>query len=226
MAQMNSIIRSVPFSDGFMKSVFIDLGQNDKSAKTHILESLAACAWNHTLSRKLLQRFSASTGPMAAIIGDGYQLDRSIAFDHIVSISKDSYEHGDYPQDRLVRFVGEYLKSTKDAIILCENWAATRSEPWMWPPPRVACFGDDEVYHIVTPDITEPELIEAAVESRHYWQTGVCSTCAHFLDGDIPDEEFLDGIVCHTKHIFVPAFDGSGYLIWSPEGSKLDILIP
>jgi hypothetical protein len=80
----------------------------------------------------------------------------------------------------------------------------------------VACYGDNEVYHIVTPAITDPDLVEAAVVASHHWQTGVCSACAAVPDGDIPDEAFLDGIVDNTRHIFIPAFDGSGYLIWDP----------
>src|SRR5262245_18381630 len=54
---------------------------------------------------------------------------------------------------------------------LCENWGAERKHVanWPWPPPRVAYYGDNEVYHILTPDITDPELIEAAVAPRHHW---------------------------------------------------------
>jgi hypothetical protein len=33
----------------------------------------------------------------------------------------------------------------------------------------------------------------------------------------------LDEIVENTQHVFVPAFDGSGYLIWSPTAEKKDI---
>jgi hypothetical protein len=34
------------------------------------------------------------------------------------------------------------------------------------------------------------------------------------LIGDIPSEEFLDEIVEESRHLFVPASDGAGYLIW------------
>jgi hypothetical protein len=59
-------------------------------------------------------------------------------------------------------------------------------------------------------------MIEAAVATRHQWQTNVCSACISVPEGDIPDEAFLDEIVQNTEHIFMPAFDGSGYIIWSP----------
>lgn len=60
-------------------------------------------------------------------------------------------------------------------------------------------------------------MIEAAIVASHHWQTGVCSSCAKVPKDDILDELFLDEIVEDTEHIFIPAFDGSGYLIWSPE---------
>ena len=202
-----------------MRSTFVELGGGDQKAKDHLLESLAICA-HHSLSKKLLERFSNATGPMFAIGADWIPLDRLIKYEHGWTPPKGSppYDAGDLPRDRLVGFVQKHLQSSRDAIVVCENFGAERRHiaKWPWPPPRIACFGDDEVYHLVTPDITDPDLIEAAVVSRHHWQTGVCSSCARVPEEDIPNEEFLDEIVENTKHIFVPAFDDSGYIIWTP----------
>jgi hypothetical protein len=126
------------------------------------------------------------------------------------------------PVAHLVAFVQDYLRSNESSIVVCENWAWERKHIALqpWPPPRLSCYGDHEVFHIVTPEMSDPEQVEAAVVDRHYWQTGVCSACAHVPEGDIPDEAFLDEIVRNTKHIFIPAFDMGGYLIWSPTVSE------
>jgi len=109
------------------------------------------------------------------------------------------------------------LNSTKNAIVICENWAAEcrHTANWVWPPPRIACLGDNEVYHVVTPEITDPEMIESAIVARNHWQTGICSSCKNFPETNNVDENLLDELVTYINHIFVPAFDGSGYLIWT-----------
>ncbi|MCC7084421.1 MAG: hypothetical protein IT427_05385 [Pirellulales bacterium] len=81
---------------------------------------------------------------------------------------------------------------------------------------RFAYYGDNEVYHIVTLDVSDPEKIEAAVAASHHWQTGICTSCNKVPDEDIPNEGWFDEVVRKTEHIFIPTFEGSGYLIWSP----------
>jgi hypothetical protein len=202
-----------------MKSVFIKLGDDDAKAKEHVLESLSICAHDHTLSRLLLAQYSTATGPAIAIIGDWFDLNRMAAYDYTMLPPEGEYSKGDRPTERLVTFISEYLQTTKNAIVVCENWAADRQTFVNWPwgePPPVSCFGDNEVYHVVTNQLTDPEEIENAIVSRHHWQTGVCTRSERVPHGDIPDEAFFDEVVRNTKHIFIPAFDGSGYLIWSP----------
>jgi hypothetical protein len=196
---------------------FLTLDLDNHNAKSFIMGSLEICAYGHILSRKLLSRLSSATGPMYAIMGERINADLLKAHDFSIA-PPDGEETGKRPVEILVSIIGDYLKTTQDAVVLCENWAASRGDvaKWPWPPPQVACYGDSEVYHVLTHEITEPELIEAAIVSRHHWQTGVCSSCPHVPQGDIPDEGFLEEIVRNTRHLFLPAFDGSGYLLWSP----------
>lgn len=196
---------------------FLTLDPDNQNARSFILDSLEICAYNHILSRKLLSWLSSATGSMYAITGERTDADLLKAHDFSTA-PPHGEETGKRPVEILVSIIGDYLGTTQDAVVLCENWAASRGDiaKWPWPPPRVACYGDSEVYHILTREITDPELIEAAIASRHHWQTGVCSSCVHVPDGDIPDEGFLDKIVRNTRHLFLPAFDGSGYLLWSP----------
>jgi putative hemolysin len=196
---------------------FLTLDPDNHNAKSFILESLEICAHNHSFSRKLLRRLSSATGPMYAIVGE--RITVNVLKDHdFTTTTPDGEDTGLRPTEIMVSIVGDYLGKTKDAVVMCENWAACRSDiaKWPWPPPRVTCYGDSEVYHVLTHEITDPEHIEAAIAPRHHWQTGVCSSCVHVPDGDIPDERFLDEIVRNTKYLFLPAFDGDGFLLWSP----------
>jgi hypothetical protein len=204
-----------------LKSKLVDLGAADKKAKAHILESLSICAHDHVLSRKLLERFSTASGSVIAIVSDWFDLDELASYREYPNLPtpEGEPEPGERPVERLVAFVVEYMRKAKDAVVICENFGASRQDiaHWPWPPPRVACYGDDEVYHVLTPEITDPDQIEAAVSPRHHWQTGVCSACSVPPEGNIPDEGPLDEIVMNTVHLFVAAFDNTGFLVWSPQ---------
>lgn len=200
-----------------MRSKTVDLGPFCDNGRRHVIESLSICAYNHILSRKLLDRFSGATGSIVAIAGDWFDFDRISSFDLCPDGPVgEEYASGERPTERLVALVSEFLAVTENAIVVCENWGAERGDiaSWPWPPPRTACLGDKEVYHILFKDMNTYDMIEPTVVPSHHWQTGVCSTCPRFPDGDIPNEEFLDGVVRNTKMIFVPAFDNTGYLIW------------
>jgi hypothetical protein len=202
-----------------MRSKSVDIGPHCETARYHILDSLSICAHDHILSGKLLDRFSGATGSIVAIAGDWFDFDRISNYElYPGGPTGEDYASGERPTERLVALVSEFLAETEDAIVVCENWGAERRHniaSWPWAPPRISCLGERDIYHILTQGMNNPEMIEAAVVPRHHWQTGVCSTCPCFPDGDIPNEEFLDNIVQNTKKIFVPAFDGTGYLIWT-----------
>lgn len=201
-----------------MRSKICDIITQFENAKIYILSSLRICANDHVLSAKLLDRFSRATGSIAAIVGDWFDFDRLASFDSCPAGSEgEEYAKGERPTERLVAFVSEFLDKTENAIVICENWGAERRDiaNWIWPPPRVACLSDKDVYHILTKEMNNLEMIEATVVPRHYWQTGICSTCHYFPDGDIPNHEFIDNVVYNTRKIFIPAFDNTGYLIWT-----------
>lgn len=204
-----------------LKSKFVELASDDNKAKAHFLDSLSICAHNHILSRKLFDRYASTTGPMFAIVGEWFDLARLTSYDEYVMGPEGEFTIGERPVERLVAFVGEYMKTTKGAVVLCENWCAERGDiaKWWWAPLRVACYGDKDVYHVLSPEIVDPNLIESAVATSHHWQTAVCSLCSHVPEGDIPSEAFLDHIVVNAKYIFIPAFDDTGFLVWSPMGN-------
>jgi hypothetical protein len=207
-----------------MQSQVVALGSHDHKANEHMKQSLGICAHDHILSRKLFQQCASALGPKFAIVGDWLDLEKLPTYDEGEQPPADSpdYAQGEYPQDRLIAFVREYLLSVDSGIVVSENWGAKREHAGQLRQlgRRVVWYGDTDVYHIVTKEmIDDDDAIEAAVVAAHHWQTSVCSSCTSAPPDEIQDEAFIDEIVRNTRHIFIPAFDGTGYLIWSLERS-------
>lgn len=209
----------------YTKWTYYPLPRGDSKAKKQVLQNLEMGAHEHTLSKKLLARFSEANGPMLLIAFESLDLDADCLYEYATYCGGQSKPPGfesiswmDCPRWGLVPFVDKYLLKSREAIVLCENWAATRTSVTDFPrESRLLLFGD-EVYHILSSEnAARPESIECAIrESEHHWATGVCSLYAELPQGDIPSETFFDAVVGSTAHIFTPALDGQGYLVWSP----------
>jgi len=202
--------------------------RDDAKAKKQILENVSIGAHEHTLTKKLLARFSEATGPIVAIAFDSLDLDKLADYSYATYDGGKQWSEAarginipmsDCPIGGLVHFVQEFLRTSKDAVVLCENWADTRTDyltNWRPRESHVLFFGE-EVYHILTSANDTWEAIETAIrESTGQWATSVCSFVKDIPRGVISSESFFDAVVANTAHIFTPAFDGEGYLIWSP----------
>ena len=208
-----------------ISTVFVRLrGDDEMKAKEFIFQSIGICA-DHTLSRKLLEHFGPTSreGIVRAIYDERKLIWRDPALDctHPTTVER---SNGLRPRERLSMFASEYLSSAPQAIVVCEDWFAKRRTYANWdevvPTPPYKCFGDDEVYHILSQPTEDLDAIEDVISPSAHWQTGVCSVCESVPDGDIPDESFLKKIAIHSRHIFVTAFDNTGFLIWSPMGEN------
>jgi len=203
-----------------MKASLERIEKSYPQALDFILESLSVCAEQHSLSRQLLEDFRSATGPITAIAPPWLDIehDRSFTQGSDGPPGSGSYEENGSPRCLLRDFVQRYLQEKANSVVISENFGWTRkhvqSQPWS--PPRMIFFGEDEVYHVLTPVVRDPELVESAIVARHHWQTGVCSAVAPLPESEISDISFFREVTTNTSHIFVPAFDGSGYLIWSP----------
>jgi hypothetical protein len=205
------------------------LTDGDPRAKKHFFESFSLGASNHGLSRRLAHRFGSATGPMFAIAMESLDLEKVADYQWAGTYSGGKQWHeargntavvvGERSIDGISQFLANYLRSSPNAIVLCENWLLSRSdlESWTTRESRVLLHGD-ELYHIATThDADNPESIEATVrEADRQWLTGICSTCDDVPQSEITSEAFFDEIVAKLDHIFVSAFDGEGYLVWSP----------
>lgn len=204
---------------------YYPLSDNDPKAKRQVLKNMEMVVPEHTLSKKLLQRFSEASGPMLLIAFESLDLDADCLYEYATYCGgkynlpgSESISWMDGPMWGLIPFLDKYLLKSKEAIVLCENWAATRKAVVDFPrESQILLFGD-EVYHILTSENAgSPDSIECTIrESEHHWATGVCSLYTELPQDDIQSEAFFDAIVMNTTHIFTPALDGEGYLVWSP----------
>jgi hypothetical protein len=210
-----------------MKWKYYPLADDDAKAKNQIFRNLSVGAEEHTLTRKLLVRFAEATGSIFAIAFETLDLESDCLYEYgsycggevlREAIGAQPVSWTDSPIWGLIDFVDKWLYTSKDAVVLCENWVV-RPEHLIQHPreSRVSCYGD-EVYHVLcSADAGNHDSIECMIrESEHYFATGVCSQCDQLPQGEIPSEEFFDLIVTNTTYIFTPAFDGEGYLVWSP----------
>jgi hypothetical protein len=229
-----------------MKWKYFPLADNDPKAKGKVLENVSMGAFEHTLTKKLLSRFSDATGPMLLIAFDSLDAEAECLFDYGAydggktldeAAGKQSILQRDSPVGGLVQFLENYLRSRDNAVLFCERWTGTRTRLVNWPPdwPPLESqhlYFREEVYTVLKGEAASWDSIEFTVrEGNSHWATGVCSLCKKVPRGhvpgvvsptediasaEIPSEAFFDEIVANTAHIFTPALDGEGYLVWSP----------
>ena len=193
---------------------------------------------DRTLGKKLLAQFSSPSGTMLAIALEGLDIDSLVDFNYATYCGgKQWYDAagtttipmGDRPIDGLISFLTEFLRLSERGAVVIVNWTAKRTDPRMSPesraqsPPiylctsRLAFFGD-EVHHVLTPEDTDPELVEDTIsEPWHKWFCGICAAGSTIPNDNEFSTDFLDQLVTGTEHIFVPAFDNEGFLVWSPK---------
>lgn len=204
----------------------IKLPGDDQKAWDWIEKNFSICAHEHILSRKLWDRFATFRGNVYAIKPNCVELDKLQTYMEIWWSPGDTPKLVDdpveeWPITQMVQFGYDYLKSKTKNVIVVENFNATRKmyDHWEWGKlPPYSCYGEKEVYHIVTQfEIGSKTLRDSIRQSFVSWGVAVCSICEKIPEGSIMDETFFDEIVDDTSHIFLPAFDGDGFLVWSPK---------
>ena len=213
-----------------MKWKYYPLRNNDSRARKQVLANVAMGAQeNHALPKKLLSRFSDAIGPFVLVAFESLDLDGDYLYEYATynggkadaGITPDTPQ-SDSPIGGLILFIQNFLRATKNSMVLCDNWIDTRTKyltDWRPRESRTVFCGED-VYHILISGDDNYDAIECAIrESTHHWGMGVCSSCAGTPQTEILSEAFIDEIVASTVHIFTPALDGEGYLIWSPESN-------
>ena len=206
---------------------YFPLGENNLKAREQVLENFIVGAHGHTLTKKLLARFSEASGPMLLIANDLWDIDQCKDFvsgglykkpEVSATAEAGASDNAGNPFDGLERLIRSWLLSSPHAVVLCENPFNMRDALVRKPrqDSRLLLFGQ-ELYHVLLSTDISHTAIECTIrESSHHWATAVCSLCGEIPEREIASEAFFDEIVADAVHIFTPAIDGEGYLFWSP----------
>ncbi len=130
---------------------------------------------------------------------------------------------GDRPIDGVVLFLSEWIQSYPNGLILIEDPLSRRSNPNKSAESRAMygltsrlAFYNEEVYYVVTNANSTPDNIEESIRDADYGTfVGVCTPGVTVPINNSLTESILADVANKTQHVFVPAFDGEGYLIWS-----------
>ena len=161
-----------------MKWTYYPLSDNDPKAKIQVLKNMEMGAHEHSLSKKLLHRFSEARGPMLLIALESLDLDADCLYEYGTYCGGmgelpgwESIPWTDFPRWGLIHFINDFLHTSKDAVVICENWIDTQrkySTEWRPRESRVLFYQED-VYHVLTSMDTDPNLIECTTSVRTFW---------------------------------------------------------
>jgi hypothetical protein len=212
------------------------LPASDDAANKHVLRSLSVGAHSHTLTKKLLRRFSSARGSMIAFAWEDLDVDEIEDYDPSPTYrggldihqvwNGDPIPIGDRSIDGLIAWLFDFLGTSEDRLIVVEDWLSKRTNPWLTSPERSKyfqtrlAFHNDEVFHVLASGDADRDMAEDTIRSGwHYWLNAICVAGVALPAVTQWSDEFLDVLVANTCHIFVSAFDEEGFLLWSPTGS-------
>jgi hypothetical protein len=206
-----------------------EIPASDKRAKEHVLLSLSIGAHAHTLTKRLISRFSGAEGPIFAFGLDGIDINSLHCFDceplyYGKPWSGGMLDVGERPNDGLLEYLFDILGVKDAGLIVMEDWLRSRFDDCMTVESRTArgfnsrmSFFNDEVFHVIAAGDNDLEIAEDAIRSAETrYLNGICVRDVSLPDNEFWTSNFLDELVDKTESIFVGAFDISGYLVWTP----------
>jgi hypothetical protein len=214
-----------------MKWQYYTLKDSDPLGIELIRKNLSAGATN-VLSQKLLTRLSDVTGSMLAVGLEKMDIGQMRTYSYATYDSgRTALELfgvkpvtiGDRPIDGLILFLTKWIQSCPDGLILIEDPISRRSNPNNNPECRASygltsrlAFHNEEVYYVVTAENSTPDNIEESIRGADYGTfVGVCARGVTVPSNNELSESTIAEVANATQHVFVPAFDHEGYLIWS-----------
>lgn len=131
-----------------------------------------------------------------------------------------SFDWGDTTRGGMIEFLQEYIGTQPDALIACFNCNESRSTDVTrtWRESHRVYFEED-VYHIASrtaAGFSEFEILLRESDDQ-IAMIGICTNMTEILPDVIGSTAVLETLAAHTKHVFTNAFDGEGYLVWTPQ---------
>jgi hypothetical protein len=182
-----------------------------------------------------VDRFSKARGTAVAIAFVPLDVERSRTSDYLYAtydggktISEILDFHpvsiGDRSTDGLIEFLRQYVGTSSDHLVVTENWFRCRNDAVVRRFESRIAFCQNDIYHFLLPGDVDADLIESSF--REPWHNWFCGVCASNIVPPHPDRwpvAFINEIAQKTEHVFVPAFDGEGFLIWSPSLASAEV---
>jgi hypothetical protein len=211
-----------------------ELHDNTHLAEAFLVMSLDVCAHDHDLSPRVLDVVKNTCGRLQVIFDDWFDPNSADRFDALprkpAGTLRNKHENAHV---EMGRFVVDFHHRVRDALTVAENWSADAATPinrfpelsaadrekyTMPAEDRVLIHGQRDSFDCVAgPDVILHDA-EFIVRPTGPFQTGICTTCPHVPPwGSSVDDAFVDALVANLRHVFVPVFDTSGYLIWTPQ---------
>ena len=210
-----------------------DITGNSAVAEQFLVRSLEICAHDHDLSSRILDVVRKRSGRVQVMFEAWFNPTSADRFDAFPAKPRGTVRSSDdNPSDEMGRFVVDYHRRAAAALTVAEDWAADSKTPLPRFPElsaedraqyslptedRVLYYGNRDFYNCVSGRDVLLEDAEFLVQPGAKWQTHICTTCSAVPKwGSIVNDTFVDGLVANLRHVFVPCFDTSGYLIWTP----------
>ncbi len=210
-----------------------DITGNKSVAEQFLVRSLEICAHDHDLSSRILDVVRKRSGRVQVMFEAWIDPNSADRFDAFPAKPRGTVRSSDdNPSDEMGRFVVDYHRRAAAALTVAEDWAADSKTPLPRFPElsaedraqyslptedRVLYYGNRDFYNCVSGRDVLLEDAEFLVQPGAKWQTHICTTCSAVPKwGSIVNDMFVDGLVANLRHVFVPCFDTSGYLIWTP----------
>jgi hypothetical protein len=122
---------------------------------------------------------------------------------------------------QLVAPIRDFLRTNGDGMVVLENFNARPDDPWLQKvSSRLIVFGSD-VYHVLLPiDTVEDRIMSFLREAHSAWIfIGVMTLLPGKTDSLLDKKHFTSDELSimgeKAQKIFVSAYDGEGYVIWS-----------
>jgi hypothetical protein len=174
------------------------------------------------LSRLLLDRVSSAEGLVSVLVPVGLQITDDTNFGDALSPSKTKsigWVKKPTLKEALAALIRDFLIEHNERVCLFEDQAATRGFPYVERLDTRIMYSNSHVYHAL---VCEDDLarIEETIRSIRSWLTvAALSTSANTANrarGARGGEPALNEVAKNASSVIVGAFDGEGYLIWTP----------
>jgi len=169
--------------------------------------------WPRSLSKVLAMTVDVSIGRKMSSLPEGTRLT------NIENFAWGGITQKDESVRWFVRKICGYLREDKTKIVLFQHAYSYAKDGWIKEcNVPIICFGDEVYFVLLEQDVSDTARLTEVL--RH-------ADCPHMIGimSSLPEDKSIDQgrldldtitlLAQRTEHVFVSAFDGEGYIIWT-----------